>query len=406
MTNRLLVAAGAAMLPSLVLAQPLPIPQHRNQQSQVDVRQDAYPGGPAAAPAQGQPQPPRRPKADAQGEEDGYRSQPQQAPGARPQPPAPKPQPPKRPKAEAPGDAEGFRSQPQTSGPVEFGGDGQPVPSPDPRGRPVDPAGARPRGEARPPAVAPVARPAADPNACLQPADVTDRDGDIRRNAANLGGACIKQLEFTERGVPWIIHVISRGQPGPLWAVPHDNENSGFDSAVYGMARYGGTIVAVETGGQRMNHGVDPNRNYGRPGMACAGSSRFTDAFVGNWQSGYPIIALHTNEANGGHISIDSPPRGSKAFPSRSATGRFASKDTMVILASTQPAEQDGGLMQKIERLNGQGVHVMAEHVTASDCSFSNFAAQAGIREYYNVEVVHGDTATQERIVDLLMSGR
>lgn len=385
MTARLLVAAGAAMLPALALAQPLPVPQHRNQQSQVDVRPDAYPGAAQGAPQQGAPQRPAKPAAqNAQGgdpaDEEGFRSQPQQAPGAKPQPPAPKPVPPKRPKAEAPANGDGFRSQPQTSGPVEFDGD--------------DKGGAV------------AARPKGDPNACLQAAEVTDRDGDIRRNAANLGGACIKQLEFSERGVQWTIHVISRGQPGPLWAVPHDNENSGFDSAVYGMARYGGTVVAVETGGQRLNHGVDPNRNYGRPGMACAGSAQFTDAFLGNWQSGYPIIALHTNESNGGHISIDSPPRGSRAFPSKSASGRFASKDTMVILASTQPAEQDGGLMQKIERLNGQGVHVMAEHVTASDCSFSNFAAQAGIREYYNVEVVHGDTATQERIVDMLMSSR
>ncbi len=44
-----------------------------------------------------------------------------------------------------------------------------------------------------------------------------------------------------------------------------DNEVSAFDTALYSIFKYGGTIVAVEGNETRNFHGKqDPNRNFGK----------------------------------------------------------------------------------------------------------------------------------------------
>ena len=50
---------------------------------------------------------------------------------------------------------------------------------------------------------------------------------------------------------------------GPFWFLPHDDENTAFDSAVYATKKYGGGFLAVMANNERYYKGQDPNRNFG-----------------------------------------------------------------------------------------------------------------------------------------------
>ncbi len=77
----------------------------------------------------------------------------------------------------------------------------------------------------------------------------------------------------------------------------------------------------------------------------------------------------------------------------------------MVFVASLARRDDDANLSDFIDRLSQRGVNVMYELVSAerNDCSFSNYASLKNIRDYLNIEVVHGDDATQRRILDTVV---
>jgi hypothetical protein len=313
----------------------------------------------------------------------------------------------------------------------------QPVLDPTPVGavepsRPVAPA--RPGGQALnyPPAPAPasIGQERPSPEACLSPEEIDDRDGDIGRNKAKLASAdlCIQMDQFDEGGQRWALMII-RHRPDPkrgpgrfLWMVPHNNEHDAFDSAVSSVSLYGGTVVAVKTGGTRFNGPQDPNRNFdvgpefgahGKCREQVARSPLYTE-HVMRWRGeGAPIIALHTNEpgfagdgrGGAGGISILHPLSGATPFRAKAAAIGRSPDDTMVFVASPRKPEADAELMAFVERLREHGINVMYETVSLArnDCSMSNFAAIRGIRNYANVEVVQGDGATQRKIVEALV---
>jgi hypothetical protein len=107
---------------------------------------------------------------------------------------------------------------------------------------------------------------------CLSPAEAGDKDGDFVRNAETLSGSgfCIEVETFKERRRPWRIETVKTGRPGPLFAIMHDDENMSFDNAVAALKTYGGTLVAVDTGGKRNQDGIDPNRNFSGGGVGCS----------------------------------------------------------------------------------------------------------------------------------------
>ncbi len=248
---------------------------------------------------------------------------------------------------------------------------------------------------------------------CIPPFKVADQDDDFRRNAEYLSNPdlCIALEQFEEGGRPWTLEVIrNRKRPsGPLWAVPHNNEHAAFDSAVYGVTKYGGTVVAVETGGHRYNYGQDPNRNFGLGPcpLQHAPAPVYTWAFMSHHDSRYPIIALHTNSGYEGRspISISAPGPGDHPFPGLHPTGRLAGEHTLVYVASILGPRQDPEHYSMVKLLNGAGINVMYEQVTPArnDCSMSNYAALNGIRNYFNVEVEHGDSTTQKLMIDIIM---
>ena len=71
---------------------------------------------------------------------------------------------------------------------------------------------------------------------------------------STLPGICMRMITFSSRRVYWRFQVFEKpGYQGPLGLVPHDNENSGFDTSLYALSRYGGFVVAIDTDGERTN---------------------------------------------------------------------------------------------------------------------------------------------------------
>lgn len=253
------------------------------------------------------------------------------------------------------------------------------------------------------------------PGQCLKPGDISDRDRDFSRHPDLTGpDRCVTETSFEENGARWTIQTVRNTKKrGPLWVLPHDDEQAAVTTVAYALERYGGTAVLVDTGGRRINRGVDPNRNFdtGRSRCRSRPSPRFVAAMLGERGWGAPVIALHTNApgvaGRGGYgsISILAPGPGDRAYRGQSPTGGLASPDSLVIMATTRSPDADPGIQRLVDRLTDQGVNVMVEHASSrhSDCSLSNYAALAGISPYLNLEVRDGDSATQRRMVDIAM---
>jgi hypothetical protein len=326
------------------------------------------------------------------------------------------------------------RSYPGSVGePVERGGiaplrdAGQNQPSTEPTNRvaslpPNSTPGATPGSDGADPPRTSRLYPEPKPGPCLKVDEVQDGDGDFRRNEKLLSsdGLCINQKRFQEGGLSWNLQIVrnTRRPNTVLWMVPHDNENAAFDTAVRGVIDYGGTIVAVETGGERFNQGQDPNRNFDAgTGLRCAQQRAPSPVYtreVLQWlPDSHRIVALHSNEpgyagdgrGGSGGISILHALPGNIPFRSARSINARSPDDTLVFVASVRGPQQDPGLKRFVNDLNASGINVMYETVskTHNDCSLSNFAALSGLRDYINVEVVHGDSPAQQRIVSVVM---
>lgn len=267
---------------------------------------------------------------------------------------------------------------------------------------------------------------------CLSPDRLFDQDGDVARNRAALAARelCLQLEVFTEGRLRWVLQVIRnvKNPHGPLWAVPHDDEDVAFDSAVYGVLRYGGTIVAVERNHDRYNRigrrKQDPNRNFQITGgekceLQLARSPAFTRRFLRWLHKGQPIIALHTNkegfdlipetdeEKSKGNVSLGIERKEDSniiEFPAPRPLRAKSPNDTLIYVASGLPPASDAPLMRFVAALNRSGIHVLYEHVRKNDCSLSNYAVRRHI-PYVNLEVVDGDdTGAQIRMIDIVMT--
>ena len=251
------------------------------------------------------------------------------------------------------------------------------------------------------------------------PLDQID-DYDLKRSdLSTLPGICMRMVTFNSLGLDWRLQVFEKpGYEGPLWLVPHDNENSGFDSGLYALSQYGGAMVAIDTDGERYNKGRDPNRIFGLENDVChlGGGPLdivFTDAVLGFRHSNHWVVALHSNDegywgdgmGGQGNVSIRIPDSNYRRdfVPEGDAIGA-SPDDTLIYMAGLAFPPSDPG--QPIKALTGQKINVIFERVVSNrnDCSFSNFAALHNLGVYFNVEVVHRDVASQKTIVDFLMA--
>lgn len=229
-------------------------------------------------------------------------------------------------------------------------------------------------------------------------------DDDVRRNGklpVYFNGIEVRELRFTENGFDWHLLQFTRsdGQNGPLWLVPHDDENAAFDAMIAALKEHGGVGIAVNSGPDSMRmqtgsglcgvrYGIrsscDPNRNFG------AQSPRYTAAILDQRPAGQPIIALHTNSpgfAGDGHggrgditiidqaafrRGITSPREGALFAVSPSET--MANFDTLGLTAyraqdgSPSPSARECG-----QKIANAGVHFWHERVVKSDGSMSNY---------------------------------
>jgi hypothetical protein len=255
--------------------------------------------------------------------------------------------------------------------------------------------------------------------ACLSPSDVTDEDGDFKRNAEILSGTgfCIAEDVFKERKRTWTIATIKTSRPGPLFAVMHDDEDLSFDNAVEALKTYGGTLVAIETGGKRNLDGIDPNRNFSADGIGCRklgedATPEFTGFFRRLFDPGQPIIAFHNNTGKRvptgglGHVAMSDSPKGMNVHESMDPDGELAGERSLVLLTSPVPVSATSEA--RAEDLSAKGINAIVEKVEKGkgDCSLSNYTLLSGFPDYLNITVDDDEGAKQQKIVDIILSGR
>ncbi len=243
-------------------------------------------------------------------------------------------------------------------------------------------------------------------------------DDDVARNSVVAGyfdGIEISEIRVSENGFTW--HLIRFRDParpdGPLWIVPHDDENAAFDAMIAAIREHGGVGIAVNSGHEarraqagRGECGVprravtacDPNRNFD------SRTPLFTSAFLDQRPAGQPVIALHTNSpgfAGDGHggsgdTTILDRPAWRRGVPAPRNGGVLATNpqpdmanyDTLGLAAF--PARQ-GRPAPAADRCGAAiaqgGIHFWHEPVRASDGSMSNYLAlnRPEIR-YFNAE--------------------
>ncbi len=235
---------------------------------------------------------------------------------------------------------------------------------------------------------------------------LTEIDDDIRRNIGKTGYFSdieISERRFVENGFAWhLIRFASKKKPqGPLWMVPHDDENAGFDAMITAVKAHGGVGIAVNSGSgslrQQSGKGVcgvksvivtlcDPNRNFDQR------TPQFTSAFLSERINRWPVIALHTNshgfsgdgQGGRGEITVLDIAAFGRGVTSPRSGGYFAVRpqpemanyDTLGLTAYlSQKRMPDTAAIACRYAMTKAGVHFWHERVGASDGSMSNYLA-------------------------------
>jgi hypothetical protein len=222
-------------------------------------------------------------------------------------------------------------------------------------------------------------------------------------------GLTVTRIEFRDDRAFWRLYRIDnlRKPDGPLWFVPHDNENAAFQAAIYAVRAYGGQVVAIEearsiagpdsrlNGDVAFGKPIDPNRNFRdeTPGYA-------REILAGLGNPARMIVALHTNEP--GYDSSQStcgpqPPaytgKGEISvllcndlyMPHPSIYAEWPFDDTDSVAIVSYPGSGGPGDGYCVRALADADMNIMLERVMTSDGSLSNFALFHGL-PYVNLE--------------------
>lgn len=240
--------------------------------------------------------------------------------------------------------------------------------------------------------------------ASLAPQDI--RHADFVRQAGTdaFAGLDVQRRTAEDPGASWSLwRIANPAKPGgPLWVVPHDNENAAFAAALRAVKDYGGIVIAVDSGqDDRLSSAryvwshdggrLDPNRSF--TGMWPA----YVAAVLAD-RGSRPIVALHTNAPgfdSGASTCGDTPGNGSGGISIRLCNSIFSPRpaadrswpwdddDSVVIspylAGSTAGSGWCGG------RLLQGNFNIVFERVATSDGSLSNYAIQHGV-PYLNFE--------------------
>ncbi len=254
--------------------------------------------------------------------------------------------------------------------------------------------------------------------ACLSPR--ASDDADLVRAAAEIEAVpalCVSNKIVDENGVLWRFSVVRNvEQAGPLWVVPHDEEDAAFSAGIAAVRDHGGVMLALENREERMVAGRDPNRAFAlslEAATVCAvpPAPLYIAAHLEEWDRAFPIVGLHTNwdshvEAGGqGTISILRPDDKMVPFPSASGIGRFADEDTIVMLPGETPPAENARLGKAIAWFNERGVHVLARVITPenNECTIADFLTLGDVAPYLNIEVEFGDVETETALVAIAL---
>jgi len=238
----------------------------------------------------------------------------------------------------------------------------------------------------------------------VDPLIVVDDDFARHRDPAEWKGLSVSRIEFREERAAWRlwrIHNVHHPR-APLWFVPHDNENAGFEAGLEAVRKYGGTLIAVDAGladdGVRMNRAVDygspidPNRNFD---TALPGYARH---ILADLKPGMPIIALHTNARGfdtGDSRCNKSDPPGSGVIsirycddtlrPSPSLRRAWPWDDDDTVAFATFRTQDPPSAAFCRDQMVAADFNVVQERVVESDRSLSNYAVLHGL-DYLNFE--------------------
>lgn len=215
-------------------------------------------------------------------------------------------------------------------------------------------------------------------------------DDDIHRHAYDvdyLSGLAIGERKFSENGFDWqLIRFTNIANPaGPLWIVPHDDEDAAFEAMIDALKLHGGIGITVNSTGSgriqsgkgtcgtrsRITSGCDPNRNFDQR------SPLYTAAFLDQRPAGQPVIALHTNKpgygGNGsGHISMYASAK-SDSFFGNGSVPELDNADTFGLISYRVGAPVPQQAVDCRVALNAAGINFWHERVSSSDGSMSNY---------------------------------
>lgn len=251
------------------------------------------------------------------------------------------------------------------------------------------------------------------------------KHSDIRRNFNALKHLSVKVIRFSEGKYNWQMLLVTNPKKprGAFWFLPHDDEDTAFDSAVYATLKYGGGFLAVMANNRRYFKGQDPNRNFGdskATAKICRQQhypapkySKIVFDIIDTYRDRrYPYMALHNNKnghsGNGGSggVSILKSSRVVKSYPAnRNITKKdrgLRDEDTLVYIAGFNKTPNRA----KLNKLLRAGLNTKYEIINSkyNDCSLSNYVVlNKKTTNYYNIESQHRDLKTQKIMIDKIM---
>ena len=225
----------------------------------------------------------------------------------------------------------------------------------------------------------------------VDPLTVDDDDFARHRDPADWTGLKTEEISFDEERAIWHLFRITKPghRNGPLWFVPHDNENAGFEAGLAALRRYGGTMIVVDSDGKRRNSAVafgtaiDPNRNF-HDGLPRYPSQVLASLNHGGW----PIIALHTNapgyDPDGSLCAPEGDASGSGIIsirycdavlhPRASISRAYPFDDDDTVAFATYNATQPPDDAFCARQMAAADFNIVFERVVGSDGSLSNYA--------------------------------
>lgn len=244
--------------------------------------------------------------------------------------------------------------------------------------------------------------------ASVDPLAVADQDFARHRDPALWTGLSVERRVVPDGAATWALWRIANtaDADGPLWVVPHDNEHGAFAAALAAVKRWGGVMIAVDSGAWDEDssaryvraadgRALDPNRSFTEAWPA------YVAAVLADLGSpARPIIALHTNPAgfDPGKSDCALPVGGTAGAgsisvrlcnavytPRPAATPRwpFDDDDSLAIVPHLAGQPADAGWCAA--ELAASDVNLSHERVSTSDGSLSNYAVGRGLA-YLNFE--------------------